>query len=94
MSDDFFKGFFDRIKNKQDQLELRRENQRFQKQQTDRVVEEHAKTNQELKAINENQQKQIDEAKRSAKFANIKSWISIGVSIASVIAALIVGFCT
>ena len=43
----------------------------------------------EIKAINDNLQKQIDDAKKSARAANIRSWISIGISIVSVVVSVL-----
>lgn len=84
----------ERVENQQFQLNMQNNNQLFQKQLTDKFISEYRKTNQELQTINSNLQKQLDDTKRSAKTANIKSWISIAVSVCSVITAIVVGFCT
>lgn len=82
------------LQEQQFQLNMQSNNQRAQRQLTDMFIAEYTKTNQELKAINANLQKQLDKTKRSAKIANVKSWISIAISVCSVIAAIVVGFCT
>lgn len=46
----------------------------------------------EIKAINDRLQKQIDDAKKSARTANMRSWISIGISIVSVVVSVLFWF--
>lgn len=84
----------ERVQDQQFALRMQSENQHFQRSLTERFIAEYTKTNAQLNEINANLQKQLDAAKHSAKTANIKSWISIAISVCSVIVAIIVGFCT
>lgn len=45
----------------------------------------------EIKAINDRLQKQIDDANKSAKSAKIQAWVSIGISILSIAVSVFLG---
>lgn len=72
--------------------------QAFQREMTDRVIDEYKSANQRLEEINsslkaqlEETKKQAEDAKNSARHASIRAWISIGVSILAIIASVFIG---
>lgn len=75
----------ERIQNEQFERNLQKENQFFQKRLVAQFIEEYTKTNQQLKTINENLQKQIQEAAASAKKSKAQAKVSLIVSIISII---------
>ncbi len=46
----------------------------------------------ELKAINESLQEQLKDAKKSAKYANLRSWLSVGIAAASLVISFLALF--
>lgn len=75
----------ERIQNEHFQQRLQKENQFFQKRLVSQFIEEYTKTNRQLTAINENLQKQIQEAAISAKKSKAQAKISLIVSIVSIV---------
>lgn len=75
----------ERIQNEQFERGLQKENQFFQKRLVAQFIQEYTKTNQQLKTINENLQKQIQEAAASAKKSKAQAKVSLIVSIVSII---------
>lgn len=53
---------------------------------------ENAALRNEIKAINASLQEQLRDAKQSAKHANIRSWISVGIAAASLVVSFLALF--
>lgn len=77
----------ERMEDQNFQIQMQSQMLSFQREQTDRFIQEYQETNKRLVEINESLQKQVDEAKqdassakRKAKISSIRSWISVGIA--------------
>ena len=80
----------ERIENQQFILRLQTENQQFTKDLVASFIAEYSKTNNQLKEINLNLQKQIADTAASAKKSKVKAVISLIVSIVSIVVSSVI----
>ena len=55
-------------------------------------LSENAALRNEIKAINESLQEQLKDTKKSAKHANLRSWLSVGIAAASLVVSFLALF--